>query len=53
MDPNQTLRDLRALVDKILDGNAVDHDDANALAEKFDDLDGWLSRKGLLPQDWS
>lgn len=58
MDPNQTLRDLRALVEKVLrdceksDGTGADQDDAHALAEKFLGLDDWLSGKGFLPQDW-
>lgn len=58
MDPNQALRDLRALVEKVLrdgegpEGSGVDQDHAHALAEKFNDLDGWISRRGFLPHDW-
>jgi hypothetical protein len=58
VDPNQALRDLRALVEKVLreyadpDGNGVDQDDAHALAERFSDLDAWMSRRGFLPHDW-
>jgi hypothetical protein len=59
MDPNEMLRQLRAMVGKVLrdsesdDGNDVHQNDAVAFAEKFNDLDEWISRKGFLPQDWA
>jgi hypothetical protein len=51
MDPDETLREMRAMVQSILaagDSEPV----ALELAEKVDALDGWLRRGGFLPQEW-
>ena len=59
MDPNETLRRLRALAATILgdhenpDGNGVDQDDAAALAEHVNALDEWITRGGFLPEPWA
>ena len=50
MDPNETLRELRRLVTRLSDQYAGDDSAAaQAMAEKFDALDEWLSRGGFLP----
>jgi hypothetical protein len=57
MDPNLTLRALRALAAKVLydweNGNRVDRDAVRALAERFEYLDEWISRGGFLPEPWT
>jgi hypothetical protein len=58
MDPDQTLRELRALVARILcDADvaegSVNLDDAVTLAERFQNLDQWISRGGFLPDQWA
>jgi hypothetical protein len=59
MDPDVALRALRALAAKVLrdyengEGAGIDDDDACALAQRFADLDEWLSRGGFLPQPWA
>lgn len=50
MDPNETLRIIRAQVGMILDEN--DGNSPEALAEAVRDLDGWLSKGGFLPSEW-
>lgn len=59
MDPNANLKELLELAATIQaayedeNGNGVDQDDANRLAELLEALDGWLSNKGFLPGRWS
>ncbi|QZE10369.1 hypothetical protein SEA_SCOOBYDOOBYDOO_18 [Mycobacterium phage ScoobyDoobyDoo] len=43
MDPNETLKMIRA---------ALEEGDDERAAEHFRDLDGWLSKGGFLPTDW-
>lgn len=58
MDPNETLRRLRQLVDE-LEPASEDPEPgeyyriASEATVLFDALDGWLSRGGLLPRDWT
>lgn len=58
MDPNANLKEQRELAAKMLhdyedeDGNGIDQDDANRLAELVEALDGWLSKGGFLPGKW-
>lgn len=55
MDPNIALHDLREAVNEA--ANPDQYTDMEVVAEKiveaFDALDGWLSRGGFLPGDWS
>lgn len=58
MDPNTALTEIRALIQAIsfqteYHTGQVDLDDAITLVEKFEGLDGWLSRGGFLPEDWN
>lgn len=57
MDPNATLEELRALAVLVLTDTDLSEDErsdaAVELAEKFSDLDEWLTRQGFLPQRWS
>ncbi len=58
MDPNETLRALRAYAAKVLQDNddpdnGVDQDEARAFAEAFEHLDQWISRGGFLPESWA
>lgn len=51
MDPNETLRRIRAALDTIASlGNKPAA--VNELVDAVVDLDGWLSRGGFLPDDW-
>lgn len=58
MDPNATLVEMLALAEMIqqeygdTDGNGVDQDDANRLAELVEALNGWITRGGFLPKAW-
>lgn len=52
MDPDTTLAEMRELAQAILFGQDT-ADDAVALAEKFQALDGWLTARGFLPADWA
>lgn len=62
MDPNETLRRIRANVDQMRRIMASGEEPAEAgeyyriaseLAEDFDNLDYWLGRGGLLPNAWA
>lgn len=54
MDPNETLRRIRDLAEKINAKPAVHYLAAYAeeLAEHVEALDGWLSKGGFLPRGW-
>lgn len=52
MDPNETLRLLLAIAERIHDGDERPHD-AGELADLVDNLDSWLSKGGFLPERWS
>jgi hypothetical protein len=51
MDPNATLAGLRELVERVQNGTG--RVDADEFAEKFEALDGWITKGGFLPADWS
>jgi hypothetical protein len=64
MDPEAALRNARSALKGIREqqdhpdeaGGPVPFghdDDAHALADAFEALDGWLSKGGYLPQPWS
>lgn len=69
MDPEAALKEIRDLVEAIReridehDGDDVDTmdpddlvtiaEDANALVDRFEGLDAWMSRGGFLPASWS
>lgn len=51
MDPNETLRKLRAMVTAINnDRGASGREDHTA--QLFIDLDEWLTKGGFVPNDW-
>ena len=56
MDPNETLRIMRAAAERIQasldEGAPVEEDDAAELAEAALALDGWIARGGFLPDAW-
>lgn len=52
MDPNETLKEIRELVSRMLNSTGGDPADALQLAEKVDDLDTWLTNNGTCPNDW-
>lgn len=55
MDPDSALVDIRNLI-AALNGETDPHKAANygeALAQKVQGLDGWLSRGGFLPHAWN
>lgn len=52
MDPSETLEELRELVQEAFDYSSDPEYVANALAEKFNELDEWLGKGGALPDDW-
>lgn len=55
MDPNVSLHALReAIRDALEPDQYVDREVAiEQVADNFEALDGWLSRGGALPDDWS
>lgn len=58
MDPDQCLKELRELIEKMNSGDArADLEYAGGigqeLADKADDLDEWLKKGGFLPQEWA
>jgi len=58
MDPNANLKEMLELAASIQetyedeDGNGVDQDDANRLAELILAMHEWLGRGGFKPQAW-
>jgi hypothetical protein len=53
MDPNETLKIIRDLIEEILDPEAPATDtNGRDLAEDVQALDSWLSRGGYLPEAW-
>ena len=52
MDPNQTLKDLRALRAKIHADDSAD-EKAEEMATLFQALDEWLLAGGFLPRAWA
>ena len=53
MDPNAALATIRRLIDLYAKDAVLDQDDASALVEAVEGLDGWLSKGGFLPEAWS
>lgn len=49
MDPNATLREIRALCRST---EPFSQQDAERFAELFHALDSWLAGAGFLPSDW-
>ncbi len=58
MDPNANLKEMLELAEQIQsdyedeDGNGVDQDDANRLAELILAMHNWLGHGGFKPQAW-
>ena len=52
MDPDAALKEMRALVEEVLNDDDPSEDSAERMSELFDGLDGWISKGGFLPQDW-
>lgn len=52
MDPDETLRQLQALADRILIDDSDAHD-AVRLAQLVAALDGWLTAGGFPPAAWA
>jgi hypothetical protein len=52
MDPDEALRKAQELVVAIIHDEKPTEENANALAEAFSALDGWLSAGGFLPRAW-
>lgn len=55
MDPNATLKNLRAALDKISLAVPLSEfgDDIEDALTAFDALDEWLKSGGFLPEDWN
>ena len=55
MDPTKTLMELRELLHQLNnDQNALElRERLREASEKFAALDGWISRGGFLPEDWT
>jgi len=54
MDPNETLKEIRELTEKIIkcDDVVLSAQMADGIADRFQALDNWLSNNGFLPDDW-
>ena len=50
MDPNTTLHELRELVARVQGG--LGRVEPEEFAERFDALDGWMSKGGFVPDAW-
>jgi hypothetical protein len=50
MDPNETLRKIRSMLET-REGGEVENSDI--LAELMESLDEWLSKGGFLPDEWA
>jgi hypothetical protein len=60
MDPNETLKRMRRLLEQRYIAEDSDHDNtwldpesADEFAEMFEILDGWISNGGFLPKGWT
>jgi hypothetical protein len=51
MDPDEVVRTIREIVQRITEDDHVESD-LGELADAFESLDLWLSRGGFLPDDW-
>jgi hypothetical protein len=51
MDPNETLRQIRTLANRILNDEYTEYDSLE-LAELIDSLDNWILKGGFLPNNW-
>ena len=56
MDPNEALKNAREAVQRY--NNCNEHvltrvKESEKLVEAFEALDGWISKGGFLPKDWS
>lgn len=54
MDPNETLKRMRELAEKIIKSNNAEESAqmGDRLADHFQALDSWLFTGGFLPKDW-
>ncbi|UXE04458.1 hypothetical protein SEA_FUNSIZED_87 [Mycobacterium phage Funsized] len=52
MDPDETLRELRALVARVQAEHRLSQDDVERGAELFGALDGWMASGGFMPVAW-
>lgn len=52
MDPQATLDAIRQLAKEIIANDTDESDEAMELAEYVEELDKWLLKGGLLPEDW-
>lgn len=55
IDPTVALAELRALIfaaQKLINGRPAD-DEFQAVIDQFDALDEWLSKGGMLPEQWA
>lgn len=55
MDPNETLAVIRRITSQVLNTDLTTTEVSDLLwnlAESVNDLDGWLSRGGFLPDTW-
>jgi hypothetical protein len=53
MDPNATLREIRAIVKGADEDGCLGSIEQARLVDLWEALDGWLSNGGFLPKDWS
>ena len=52
MDPQATLDTIRELCKEILETEEDQTDEACELADLVEELDKWITRGGMLPEDW-
>lgn len=52
MDPNETLRRLRAHMKNATEGNVLTVHETTEVGELFEALDEWLVSGGFPPSDW-
>lgn len=52
MDPDEKLEELREIIRSFRDGYEDPLEAADQMATHFDELDDFICRKGILPEDW-
>lgn len=52
MDPNETIRRIRVIVDRMDIEGSIDPSLQSMLVDLWRGLDGWLSKGNFLPSDW-
>jgi hypothetical protein len=53
MDPNEVLEEIRDAISALRDGGEDPYEMADRIAAHFEELDDYLCKGKILPEDWS